>query len=59
MDVGKPTLSGSDCTGCSANRGESGYVPEATEHEREKEKEREHVRYIVTTLASYVQGTKK
>ena len=59
MDAGKPTFSGPNCTGCSANRGESGYVPEATKHEKERKREGEHARYTDSMHVSYVQETKK
>ena len=52
MDAGKPTLSGPDCTGCGANRSDSGCALEANEHERERERNTD------TTHASYVWETK-
>ena len=59
MDVGKPTLSGPDCTRCGADQSDSGHVPEATEHgrERERERDRERQRDRESTHATPTQHT--
>ena len=52
MDVGKPTLSGPDCTGCGAT---GAILDTYRKLPNTQEIEREHVRYTDTTHASYVQ----